>query len=99
MKYTTRKYVKTIVTYNELTLVDKKPQLSEPMEITLNGVITDIDKIQKEIRAINNDNKIYVVIDTKQEEELRGMTLEDFYKYSVPMADYRTPVFKGDVQA
>ena len=84
--YITRTFANTLVKFTRTTVraVDGKPELfTEEIATQFKGKMTVEQAQEKLCKA--NPNTVIIVSDTDYIEEIRGMLVEDFLKYSVPV--------------
>lgn len=84
-KYITRTFIKSIVHPVAVTMVNNQPLIQELEAIVITGKVSDEKALKAAKKAYPDNNVVLNGIDYQS--ELRGMTVEDFMKYSVPMAD------------
>lgn len=84
-KYITRTFITTIVHSVAVTMVDNQPVTEELADIVIHGKVNDEKALKAAKKAYPDKNVLLKGIDYQS--ELRGMTVEDFMKYSVPMVD------------
>ena len=84
-KYITRTFIKSIVHPLAVTMVNNQPVTEELECIVITGKVSDDKALKAAKKAYPDKNVLLNGIDYQS--ELRGMTVEDFMKYSVPMVD------------
>lgn len=84
-KYITRTFLTTIVHSVAVTMVDNQPITEELADIVIPGKVNDEKAAKAAKKAYPDKNVLLNGIDYHS--ELRGMTVEDFLAYSVPMTD------------
>lgn len=84
-KYITRTFITSIVHPVAVTMVDNQPITEELADIVIPGKVNDEKAAKAAKKAYPDKNVLLNGIDYQS--ELRGMTVEDFMKYSVPMTD------------
>lgn len=84
-KYITRTFITSIVHPVAVSMVNNQPVTEELEAIVITGKVTDEKALKAAKKAYPDKNVLLNGIDYQS--ELRGMTVEDFMKYSVPMAD------------
>lgn len=84
-KYITRTFITSIVHAVAVTMVDNQPITEELADIVIPGKVTDEKAAKAAKKAYPDKNVLLNGIDYQS--TLRGMTVEDFLKYSVPMTD------------
>ena len=84
-KYITRTFITSIVHPVAVTMVNNQPVTEELEAIVITGKVSDEKALKVAKKAYPDKNVLLNGIDYQS--ELRGMTVEDFMKYSVPMAD------------
>lgn len=84
-KYITRTFITSIVHTVAVTMVDNQPITEELADIVIPGKVNDEKAAKAAKKAYPDKNVLLNGID--YEAEMRGMTVEDFMKYSVPMTD------------
>lgn len=84
-KYITRTFITSIVHAVAVTMVDNHPITEELADIVIPGKVNDEKAAKAAKKAYPDKNVLLNGIDYQS--ELRGMTVEDFLKYSVPMTD------------
>ena len=80
-KYITRTFITSMV----VTMVNNQPVSEELEAIVIPGKVSDEKALKVAKKAYPDKNVLLNGIDYQS--ELRGMTVEDFMKYSVPMVD------------
>ena len=84
--YITRTFANTLVTFNRSTvaLENGAPTLkTETISTQFKGKL-DKEQAQEKLNKAN-PNTVIIVTETSYIEEVRGMKIEDFLKYSVPV--------------
>ena len=84
-KYITRTFITSIVHPVAVTMVNNQPVTEELEAIVIPGKVSDEKALKVAKKAYTDKNVLLNGIDYQS--ELRGMTVEDFMKYSVPMVD------------
>lgn len=84
-KYITRTFITSIVHPVAVSMVNNQPVTEELEAIVITGKVTDEKALKAAKKAYPDKNVLLNGIDYQS--ELRGMTVEDFMKYSVPMVD------------
>lgn len=84
-KYITRTVITSIVHAVAVTMIDNQPITEELADIVIPGKVNDEKAAKAAKKAYPDKNVLLNGIDYQS--ELRGMTVEDFLKYSVPMTD------------
>ena len=84
-KYITRTFITSIVHPVAVTMVNNQPVTEELEDIVIPGKVSDEKALKVAKKAYTDKNVLLNGIDYQS--ELRGMTVEDFMKYSVPMVD------------
>ena len=84
-KYITRTFIKSIVHPVAVTMVNNQPVTEELDAIVIPGKVSDEKALKVAKKAYPDKNVLLNGI--YYQSELRGMTIEDFMKYSVPMVD------------
>lgn len=84
-KYITRTFITTIVHSVAVTMENNQPVTEELADIVIHGKVND-EKALKAAKKANPDKNV-LLKGLDYQSELRGMTVEDFMKYSVPMTD------------
>ena len=84
-KYITRTFIKSIVHPVAVTMVNNQPVTEELEAIVITGKVSDEKALKVAKKDYPDKNVLLNGIDYQS--ELRGMTVEDFMKYSVPMVD------------
>lgn len=84
-KYITRTFITSIVHPVAVTMVDNQPITEELPDIVIPGKMNDEKAAKAAKKAYPDKNVLLNGIDYKS--ELRGMTVEDFLEYSIPMVD------------
>ena len=84
-KYITRTFITSIVHPVAVAMVDNQPITEELPEIVIPGKVNDEKAAKAAKKAYPDKNVLLNGIDYQS--ELRGMTVEDILKYSVPMVD------------
>ena len=84
-KYITRTFIKSIVHPLAVTMVNNQPVTEELECIVITGKVSDDKALKAAKKAYPDKNVLLNGIDYQS--ELRGMAVEDFMKYSVPMVD------------
>ena len=84
-KYITRTFITSIVHPVAVTMVNNQPVTEELEAIVIPGKVSDEKALKVVKKAYTDKNVLLNGIDYQS--ELRGMTVEDFMKYSVPMVD------------
>lgn len=84
-KYITRTFITSIVHPVAVTMVNNQPVTEELEAIVITGKVSDEKALKAAKKAYPDKSVLLNGIDYQS--ELRGMTVEDFMKYSVPMAD------------
>lgn len=84
-KYITRTFITSIVHPVVVTMVNNQPVSEELEAIVIPGKVSDEKALKVAKKAYPDKNVLLNGIDYQS--ELRGMTVEDFMKYSVPMVD------------
>lgn len=84
-KYITRTFIKSIVHPVAVTMVNNQPLIQELEAIVITGKVSDEKALKAAKKAYPDNNVVLNGIDYRS--ELRGMTVEDFMKYSIPMVD------------
>lgn len=84
-KYITRTFITSIVHPVSVTMVNNQPVTEELEAIVITGKVSDEKALKAAKKAYPGKNVLLNGIDYQS--ELRGMTVEDFMKYSVPMVD------------
>lgn len=84
-KYITRTFITSIVHAVAVTMADNQPITEELPDIVISGKVNDEKATKAAKKAYPDKNVLLNGIDYQS--ELRGMTVEDFLKYSVPMTD------------
>lgn len=84
-KYITRTFITSIVHLVAVTMVDNQPITEELPDIVIPGKVNDEKAAKAAKKAFPDKNVLLNGIDYQS--ELRGMSVEDFLKYSAPMTD------------
>ena len=84
-KYITRTFITSIAHAVAVTMVDNQPITEELPDIVIPGKVNDEKAAKAAKKAYPDKNVLLNGIDYQS--ELRGMPVEDFLKYSVPMTD------------
>ena len=84
-KYITRTFITTIVHSVAVTMVDNQPITEKLPDFVIPGKVND-EKTAKAVKKAYPDKNV-LLNGIDYQSELRGMTVEDFMKYSVPMVD------------
>ena len=84
-KYITRTFITSIVHPVAVTMVNNQPVTEELEAIVIPGKVSDEKALKVAKKAYPDKNVLLNGIDYQS--ELRGMTVEDFMKYSVSMVD------------
>lgn len=84
-KYIIRTFITSIVHPVAVTMVNNQPVTEELEAIVITGKVSDEKALKVTKKAYPDKNVLLNGIDYQS--ELRGMTVEDFMKYSVPMVD------------
>ena len=84
-KYITRTFITSIVHPVAVTMVNNQPVTEELEAIVITGKVSD-EKALKAAKKVYPDKNV-LLNGIYYQSELRGMTAEDFMKYSVPMVD------------
>ena len=84
-KYITRTFITSIVHPVAVTMVNNQPVTEELEAIVITGKVSD-EKALKAAKKCYPDKNV-LLNGIEYQSELRGMTVEDFMKYSVPMVD------------
>ena len=84
-KYITRTFITSIVHPVAVTMVNNQPVTEELEAIVITGKVSD-EKALKAVKKVY-PGKSVLLNGIDYQSELRGMTVEDFMKYSVPMDD------------
>ena len=84
-KYITRTFITSIVHPVAVTMVNNQPVTEGLEAIVITGKVSDEKALKVSKKAYPDKNVLLNGIDYQS--ELRGMTVEDFMKYSVPMVD------------
>ena len=80
-----RTLITSIVHPVAVTMVNNQPVTEELEAIVITGKVSDEKALKAAKKAYPGKNVLLNGIDYQS--ELRGMTVEDFMKYSVPMVD------------
>lgn len=84
-KYITRTFITSIVHPVAVTMVDNQPITEKLPDIVIPGKVNDEKAAKAAKKAYPDKNVLLNGIDYQS--ELRGMTVEDFLKYSVLMTE------------
>ena len=84
-KYITRTFITSIVHPVAVTMVNNQPVTEELEAIVIPGKVSDEKALKVAKKTYPDKNVLLNGVDYQS--ELRGMTVEDFMKYSVPMVD------------
>ena len=84
-KYITRTFITSIVHPVVVTMVDNQPITEELPDIAIPGKVNDDKAAKVAKKAYPDKNVLLNGIDYQSTR--RGMTVEDFLKYSVPMTE------------
>ena len=84
-KYITRTFITSIVHPVAVTMVNNQPVTEELEAIVIPGKVSDEKALKAAKKAYPDKSVLLNGIDYQS--ELRGMTVEDYMKYSVPMVD------------
>lgn len=87
-KYITRTFITSIVHPVAVTMVDNQPITEELADIVIPGKVNDEKAAKAAKKVYPGKNVLLNGIDYQS--TLRGMTVEDFLKYSVPMTETAT---------
>lgn len=84
-KYITRTFITSIVHPVAVTMANNQPVTEELEAIVITGKVSDEKALKVAKKAYPDKSVLLNGIDYQS--ELRGMTVENFMKYSVPMVD------------
>lgn len=84
-KYITRTFITSIVHPVAVTMVNNQPITEELATLVIPGKVNDEKALKAAKKAYPDKNVLLNGIDYQS--ELRGMTVEDFLKYSILMVD------------